>query len=265
VLFPETRFRGVRASILAVSHLSGFVRQYNDETRRGNVTDEMTISSAKAATIGNTGAARWLTLGAVVGPVLFALSWLVLGFLSPGYTLWGTRIAPYSPISQPVSGLGLGPTGPFMNAAFVLCGLLLMAGVVGIFQSIREMNPVARWSCTVVLALSPLGQVLCGIFTLESMSLHSVGFLLALASPVVSLLVAGLLLRRVPRWRGFASRLLLGSPLTLVLVVLFFATFHPAASGAGRGVGGLTQRALILEVHAWFVALGWLSFGRSRG
>src|SRR5438093_2774771 len=98
--------------------------------------------------------ARWLALGAVAGPVLFTLAWFILGFLSPGYTLFGTLIAPYSPISQPISGLGLGPTGPFMNTAFVLSGLLIMVGVVGIFQGIREMGVVARWSCTVLLALS---------------------------------------------------------------------------------------------------------------
>ncbi|MDP8960228.1 MAG: hypothetical protein M3N32_01150 [Actinomycetota bacterium] len=61
---------------------------------------------------------RWLALGAVVGPSLFTLAWLVLGFLTPGYTLWDLQIAPYSAVHQPVSGLGLGPTGPFMNAAF---------------------------------------------------------------------------------------------------------------------------------------------------
>src|SRR5437867_3938698 len=74
---------------------------------------------------------RWLALGAVAGPVLFTLAWFILGFLSPGYSLFGTLIAPYSPISQPVSGLGLGPTAPFMNTAFVLSGLLLLVGVVG--------------------------------------------------------------------------------------------------------------------------------------
>src|ERR1700719_2319464 len=72
--------------------------------------------------------APWLSLGAGAGPILFTIAWLVLGFLSPGYSLWGTRIAPYSPISQPLSGLGLGPTGPYMNAAFVLHGLLILAG-----------------------------------------------------------------------------------------------------------------------------------------
>ena len=57
-------------------------------------------------------AARWLALGAVAGPALFTFAWFVLGFLSPGFTIFGTLIAPYSPISQPISGLGLGTTLP---------------------------------------------------------------------------------------------------------------------------------------------------------
>ena len=64
---------------------------------------------AKPAAQASPEATRWLALGAIVGPVLFTLAWVVLGFLSPGYTAWGIRIAPYSPISQPISGLGLGP------------------------------------------------------------------------------------------------------------------------------------------------------------
>lgn len=208
---------------------------------------------------------RWLSLGAVVGPVLFTLSWFVLGFPSPGYALWGTKIAPYSPLSQPVSGLGLGPTGPFMNTAFVLSGLLLLVGVTGAFQSIREVGAGARRTCSALLALSPLGVIWDGIFTLESMLLHSVGFFLAPATPVLSFLVTGLLLCRVPRWRRFGNWLLLGSPLTFALLVLFFTTFNPTTSGAGSGAGGLVQRALIVEVHGWFLALGWLAFSRSSG
>src|SRR5437773_1470622 len=81
---------------------------------------------------------RWLALGAVIGPILFTASWFVLGFLSPGFTIFGTRVAPYSAISAPISGLGLGPTGPFMNAAFVLGGLLLLVGTVAVVQSVEE-------------------------------------------------------------------------------------------------------------------------------
>ncbi len=208
---------------------------------------------------------RWLALGAVVGPVLFTLAWFVLGFLSPGYTLFGTLIAPYSPISQPISGLGLGSTAPFMNAAFVLGGILLMAGVIGVFHTMRASSrPAARWACVALLALSPLGMVVAGIFTLEAVLPHLIGFLLAVATPVVSFLAAGWFLRGISRWRRFGNWLLLGSPLTLVLVVLFFWTFDPAAAGAGLGVAGLTQRVLGVEVHAWFVAMGWLAFRRSK-
>ncbi len=206
--------------------------------------------------------ARWLVLGAVAGPILFTLAWVILGALSPGYTAWGTRIAPYSPISQPISGLGLGPTAPFMNAAFILSGLLILVGVVGIFQSVREMGALARWSCIVLLALSPLGMVVDGFFTLESFLPHTAGFFLGCATPVLSFAVIGLLLRRFTGFRRFGTWLLLGSPLTLALLILYFLTFSPTVAGIQTGVAGLTERILGIEVQAWFVVLGWLAFRR---
>lgn len=219
--------------------------------------------SAKAATLATHSATRWLALGAVVGPVLLTVAWVVLGFISPGYTAWGIRFAPYSPMSQPISGLGLGPTAPFMNAAFILYGLFLLAGVVGIVQVIRESGAAARWICAVLLALSGVGAVMDGSFTLQSFFLHFVGFGLGCGTPVLSFLVTGFLLRRVPSFRRFGNWLLLGSPLTLVLLVLSQATFNQATIVAGHGIAGLTERILIAEVSFWFVALGWLAFRRS--
>jgi hypothetical protein len=204
-----------------------------------------------------------LALGAVAGPVLFTLGWFVLGFVSPGYTMWGTRIAPYSAISQPLSGLGLGPTGPFMNAIFVLSGLLIVAGAIGVFRAIPELGPKARWICTVLLALPGLGSVVDGIFTLEHFFPHFVGFGLALTT-VVGFPVIGFVLRRVPSWRGFGSWLIAAGPLTLALTVLYFATFTPTIEGIQHGVAGLTERILVVELQAWYVALGWLAFRRGR-
>lgn len=205
----------------------------------------------------------WLALGAIAGPILFTLSWLVLGFVSPGYTLWGNHIAPYSSLSQPLSGLGLGPTGPYMNAAFVLSGLLLLAGAFGAIRTIQEMRSASGWICAALLALSPLGMILCGVFTLESMRLHLIGFVLGAGSPALSFLATGLALRGVSAWKRFGSWMIFGSPLTLVLMILFFSTFKPAASGNGVGFAGLEQRALILEVQMWYLLLGWLAFRRS--
>ncbi|HEX8033051.1 MAG TPA: DUF998 domain-containing protein [Ktedonobacterales bacterium] len=219
--------------------------------------------SAHSRTLAAPKAARWLALGALVGPILFTAAWAVLGFLSPGYSAWGTWIGPYSPIHQGISGLGLGVTAPYMNTAFVVGGFIVMVGAIGIFQSIREIGGVARWSCTVLLALSGLGMALDGIFTLESFLPHMAGFLLAAGSPVLSFVVIGLWLRRVPSFRRFGNWLLLGSPLTLVLLVLYFMTFSPTVAGTQTGVAGLTERILVVEVFAWVVALGWLAFRRS--
>lgn len=206
-------------------------------------------------------AARWLALGAVAGPALFELTWLVLGFVSPGYTLFDHRFTHYSPISQPVSGLGMGTTAPLMNTAFVLGGILLIVGAVGVLGTTApEGRTVGRRLCAALLALTGLGQAVDGIFNLESTMLHMLGFLLALGVPVVSFLVAGSYFRRIPRWRRFGGWLLLGSPLTLLLLVLFFATFQPTADGAEHGIAGLVQRAAIVEVHAWFVVMGWRAF-----
>ncbi|HEV2088515.1 MAG TPA: DUF998 domain-containing protein [Cryptosporangiaceae bacterium] len=208
--------------------------------------------------------ARWLALGAVAGPVLFNLTWFVLGFVSPGYTLFGTRIEPYSAISQPFSGLGLGTTAPYMNAAFVLGGLLLIVGVVGVFQTMSASGrPAVRWTCAALLGLSGVGLIIDGIFTLEAVMLHFLGFGLGVVLQVVSFLVTGLFLRGIPHWRRFGNWLLVASPLTLLLVVVFFLTFDPAASGANEGIAGLTERLLVLELHFWFVAMGWLAFRRS--
>ena len=202
---------------------------------------------------------RWLALGVIAGPVLFTLGWFVIGFISPGYTMWGTRIAPYSAVSQPLSGLGLGPTGPFMNTIFIASGLLIVAGAVGVFSAIPELGSTARWIGTIVLALPGLGSVMDGIFTLEHFFLHFVGFGLALTT-IVGFPVIGYLLRRVRGWRGFGSGLILAGPLTLALTVLYFATFTPTIEGIQHGVAGLTERILVLELQAWYVAIGWLAF-----
>ena len=179
-------------------------------------------------------AARSVALGAVAGPILFTLCWFVLGFVSPGYTMWGSRIAPYSVISQSLSGLGLGPTGPYMNAAFILSGLLILAGAVGVFRSISELGPAARWIATALLALPGLGAMVDGVFTLEHFFLHFVGFGLALTT------------------------------VTLALTALYFATFTPTIQGVQHGVAGLTERVLVLELQAWYVAIGWLAFTKSK-
>ncbi|HSS93769.1 MAG TPA: DUF998 domain-containing protein [Candidatus Dormibacteraeota bacterium] len=205
---------------------------------------------------------RWLPLGAVAGPILLTLAWLGLGFVSPGYSLWGTQIAPYSAISQPLSGLGLGPTGPYMNAAFILSGLLIIAGVAGIVRAIPEVEVRRRWVIGALLMLPGFGSILDGIFTLESFLMHFVGFILAL-STIVGFPVFGFSLRRVPQLRAIGRWLIAAGPVTLALAALYFLTFTPTVEGVQIGIAGLTERILVVELQATYALLGWLAFRRS--
>ena len=202
-----------------------------------------------------------LELGAIAGPVVLTIAWLLLGFVSPGYYLWGTHVAPYSAVSQPISGLGLGPTGPYMNCAFVVSGLLMIAGVYGIFELLSQLP--SRFLLAPLLALPGVGSVLDGLFTFQTFLIHFVGFGLAI-STVVTFPLAGFFLRRIPAWRRLGTGLLIAGPLTAILTVLYFATFTPTVQGIQTGIAGLTERLLIVEIQGWFVAMGWLAFRKGE-
>jgi hypothetical protein len=204
-----------------------------------------------------------LALGALAGPALFTAAWLILGVVSPGYVLFGTHVAPYSAISQPVSGLGLGVTAPLMNAAFVVSGMLVVAGAAGVAALVPGLSPGRRRSAAALLALPGIGSIADGLFTLESMGPHLLGFLLVL-TPIAAFPILGVMVRRVPGWRRLGWWLIAGGPLTLVLAMAFFGSFDPEASGRGLGIAGLTQRALILEIHAYYVALAWHAVRAAR-
>src|SRR5258708_4778361 len=227
----------------------------------------VTLSTKPIASIATRSArpaAGWIALGAVAGPILFSLRWVAPGFISPRHTMWGLSIPPPFPPNQPLWGAGAGPAWSFINPPLIPSGLLMVCGAVGIFRSIGGLGRAARWIGTGLLALPGLGAVIDGVFTLEHFFFHFVGFGLALTA-VVGFPVAGLLLRRVPSWRRFGSWLIAAGPLTLALTVLYFATFTPTIEGVQHGVAGLIERILVLELQAWYVAIGWLAFNKSRG
>jgi len=203
---------------------------------------------------------RWLSSGGSLGLILFTLAWFILGFVSPGFTIYGVTISPYSPISAQISALGLGLTAFYMNTAFVLTGLLLLIGLIGIFWKIKGPNDETPWASVILLAITPLGAIMDGFYTINSGFIHYIISIVAFVAPVVSFAVTGFQLRKIPSWRNFGKWLILGSPLTLILLILFFMTFVPTPQGQEVGVGGLVERILITEVLFWYAAMGWLAF-----
>ena len=188
-----------------------------------------------------------LALLVPLGAIVFTVAWLVLGAVSPGYELFGHVIAPYSWISQPVSGLGLGVTRPWMNAAFIVGGVLVLAGTLATAGSWRRRGGLGT-TAVVLMGLMGGGMILCGSFTLESMMLHLLGFLLAVPLPAIGFLLAAAALRRTDA--ALARIALTGGVLTLVLFGVFMAIFDATGAGGNEGVAGLVQRALIVVAMA---------------
>lgn len=210
-------------------------------------------SGARPATVRTlSGAACGLWL---VAMVLFTATWVVLGAVNDGYVLFDAVIEDYSPIHQPISGLGLGSTATAMNTAFVLYGLIAVAGAWGASRLVAVIDPGTRMATLIPLALHGLGSVMVGIFTLESMDLHSVGFLLILA-PVVSFVLVGRRFSRLADVRTAGRALLwIAAPVSALLIAAFFASFDPVAAGDGGGVAGLVQRALVLNLQIGIAVL----------
>jgi hypothetical protein len=73
----------------------------------------------------------------------------------------------------------------------------------------------------------------------------------------VAFLVTGVLLRRDSRWRAMGTYSLVAGVITLVLVGFMGWVFTPGTAPAGVRLGGLMERAVVIEVFAWYVAVGW--------
>jgi hypothetical membrane protein len=195
-----------------------------------------------------------LPLLAPIGAAGFTAAWAVLGEISPGYQMWDIVVPSYSPIAQPVSGLGLGETALAMNTAFIVSGGLMAVGAWAAARSWPRTGAAGRWARALV-TLGGIGTSLCGLFTLESMMLHSLGFLLAIGGPAVGFVLAARVLRDADPWLSRA--LLAAGPASLALMVLFLATFDPQAAGGNEGMAGLVERILITLVLGAIGAIGW--------
>jgi Protein of unknown function (DUF998) len=203
----------------------------------------MTAVTDHARSVRTGALAARLALLVPVGAALFTIAWLILGAISPGYELFGNVISPYTWIAQPVSGLGLGESGPWMNAAFIGGGVLVAVGTSATAGWWRARGGLGTTAIILMTAMG-LGMIVCGVFTLESMMLHLSGFLLAVPLPALGFLFAAAAVRRDRPRLALAG--VIGGILTFVLFAIFMMTFDATGAGGNDGIAGLIQRALIV-------------------
>jgi hypothetical protein len=197
----------------------------------------------------------------IIGAILLNLGWLVFGvFMHPVYTDFGIIGGISGMITNPISGLGVGPNDILFNLVFILSGVLIIIGIFGLFHTFpNKNNSVMHWIVSFLLALSPVGLICAGFFTLKySVPLHMFAFILAGGSPVISFIIAGIYFRRIYGWKKYGMILIIGGPLTLLLTTIFmFLTYDLELIASGKGIGGIPSRLLTIEVCFYYFTIGW--------
>jgi hypothetical membrane protein len=203
--------------------------------------------------VSDRGWTRWLLTGGVIGPILFIAVFLVEGWTRAGY----------DPMRMFVSLLSLGPGGWQQVANFVVSGLLVLGGAVGLRRVLVD-GPGSRWGPWLI-GLAGIGLVLAGVFATDpaqgyppgaplgmpsSPTWHSALHLLASTFVFIGLPVAMVLMAR--RFRGEESRWALYCWLSAVGVLVFLF-----AGLAFTSVAGLLQRVAILLALGWVAQVMW--------
>src|SRR2546423_1303756 len=196
----------------------------------------------------------FLLCGVISGP-LAMLVITIDGFLRPGY----------SPISQVVSDLGVGPHAWILNTTLVFSGQLSTLFALGFFQAMQPWIGRRRLMVsTSLLLLTGTGIVNAGLFT-EYRLLHTLSFFVAFGGLSITLWLIGLRLRKDRAWRGYGWYSLISSLvpvlLILTLLLLLFTDALPASMMQGTG---LTERLLLVVACTWPVVTGCRLIGRSQ-
>lgn len=198
---------------------------------------------------------RFAPVIAAAGPTVFVGVFLIEGALRPGY----------SPLSEYVSALALGPRGWLQIASFILCG----AGVMGLAALTRRALRARRAGRVGAVLLGIIGACLLasGPFVMDPAGtspaaqtphglVHGIlGGVVFLLMPVVPFVLAGPLRPpAAPRWAWWAM-LGLGAVTAIADAVFIAVTKSPNLVTATEPFGGLIQRTVLIPFMAWCVVL----------
>lgn len=203
---------------------------------------------------------RFLLWSGAIGPILFALVFLIEGALRPGYNAWRTTI----------STLSLSDHGWVQIANFHLFGLSTLCFAVGLKRVFK--SGLASVSAPILFAIVGIGLILAGIFVTDPFlgyplsspahmpdSLHgTIHNLAALTVFIVLPAICFLLGRRfarIPAWRSWSIiSMIAGS-----LVLIFFAWFFTSVMAAADAVPGEDIHAGLLERVTSVIGCLWMS------
>ena len=224
-----------------------------------------------SATMASTGVQkdnvlRMLSLCGIIGPILFALGWIIAGLLTPDY----------SHIKQHGSALGAqGATyAPIMNTGFIVFGLLTIAFSAGLFRSLGQGK--AGKVGTVLLAVGGIGIAASGIFRCDpgcsggesfSGQMHYLLFF-TLIGIIFAIFFFSWALPKDRVWRRYRAYSLFSGIAALLFFVLLFIISDPREGSSGlQQWTGAIQRMFVGVWVLWIEVMAIRLFqisGRSH-
>lgn len=207
---------------------------------------------------------RFLLWNGAIGPILFAMVFLIAGAFRQGYNPWRTTI----------STLSLSDYGWVQIANFHLFGLSTLAFAVGLKRVFK--TGLASLSGPILFATVGIGLILAGIFVTDPFlgypiaspahlpdSLHGTIHNLAALTVFIALpatcFVIGRRFARDPAWRTWSILSMVAGSLVLIFFTWFF-TSVTAAADARPGEefhAGLLERITSLIGCLWMSALAF--------
>ena len=200
---------------------------------------------------------RALLIGAVVATPLFVVLWAVQAFTRDGFR----------PTFHPMSLLSLGDFGWVQIATFILTGVLVIGGGIGLGRTL-ETGRLTRWGTTLIVLMGS-GLVVAGVFVTDAgagfpagapagapeMSwhgaVHEVGFILTQVAFVAGGIILAVRFGRNRQWAWMmacAAAVLaailvaaVGDPETLAIRLVISATIELGLISA-LAAGSLLQR-----------------------
>ena len=214
----------------------------------------MTTASAPRHNL--PGMRKLLLYAGVVGPLLFIVVFLIEGFTRPGYSQW----------RHYVSQLATGPGGWVQVANFLVCGLLVLAFVIGLR---RVTGSIAA---PILLGLFAAGLLVAGVFSTDPAlgyppgaqlvhtahgTIHGFAGLVCFSLlPATAFVMSAWFARHGQRpWMWYS--LAVG----LVMIVTFIASTTVSAMDAAgtlpNAPTGFFQRIAIITGWTWMAMIAW--------
>lgn len=191
---------------------------------------------------------RYLAASGIVGPLIYTVTWLVLGFLDPTY----------SHIRDPISNLSASgvPYAPVMTSIIILFALLIVAFAFGLQRSL----PAGFWGGPAALVIAGIGYMGIALFPLDlaNPADPNVPHTISASITVFALMFAPVLLlprlRRDTGWRN-----LRGYSIATTVLALAFAVL--ASLPAFASLQGLMQRLVLTVVVVWMFVIAIRLYG----